>query len=45
MIASEVAAFAVHGGLLAQFIGKLLDSGAAACLTLAGIHFILGDRV
>jgi hypothetical protein len=36
MIASEVAAFAVHGVPSGTVHRKLLDSGAAACLSLAG---------
>jgi hypothetical protein len=49
MIASEVATFAVHRGPSGTVYGTLLDSGAALStwfrLTLAGIHFILGDWV
>jgi hypothetical protein len=43
MIASERAAFAVHGVPSGTVYRRLLDSGEAACLTLAG--FNLGDRV
>jgi hypothetical protein len=45
MIASERAAFAVHGVPSGTVYRRLLDLGEAACLTLAGIHFTLGDRV
>jgi hypothetical protein len=49
MIASQVTAFAVHRVPSGTVYRQPLDSGAALStsfgLTLAGIHFTLGDQV